>query len=72
MNLNPKMSETLNKVVELLKSGDAPAAVIIATFPPFDVPSNSRSRTNRIVMVLNGTSDARGFTMWNETNRYVN
>jgi len=71
MNLNPKVSETLKKIVELFKTGNVPAAISIATFPPFDVPSNSWSLTNRIIMTLNGTSDARGFRMWNEVNRYV-
>jgi len=41
MNLNSKVSETLNKIVEFYKCGNVPAAASLATFPPFDVPFNS-------------------------------
>ena len=71
MNLSPKVSETLNKIVELFKTGNVPKAIAIATYPPFDVPSNSWSLSNRIIMTLNGTSDARGFRQWQDCNRYV-
>lgn len=71
-NLSPKVSETLSKIVELFKSGEGlPKAISIATFPKFDVPSNLWSLSNRIIMALNGTSDARGFKQWNEVNRYA-
>lgn len=69
--ISPKVSETLNKIVELFKTGNVPAAISIATFPPFDVPSNSWSLANRIIMAINGTSDARGYKQWSECNRYV-
>lgn len=39
MSLNPKVSETLNRIVELFRTGNVPQAISIATFPPFDVPS---------------------------------
>ena len=68
---NFKVSETLKKIVELFKTGNVPKAISIATFPPFDVPSNAWSLANRIIMAIHGTSDARGFKQWNETNRYV-
>jgi hypothetical protein len=71
MNLSPQVSETLNRIVELFKKGDVPKAIAIATYPPFIVPSNSWSLSNRIIMTLNGTSDARGFRQWTECNRYV-
>jgi len=70
-NLNPKVSETLKKIVELFKSGNVPKSISIATFPPFDVPSNSWSLTNRITMTIHGTSDARGYLQWSHVNRYV-
>ena len=69
--LNPKVRETLSKIVELFQSGNVPEAISIATFPRFDVPSNAWSMTNRIIMALNGTSDARGFKQWSECSRYV-
>ncbi len=70
-NLNQRVSETLNKIVELFKTGNVPQAISIATFPPFDVPSNAWSLTNRLIMIINGTSDARGFNQWKDINRYV-
>ncbi len=69
--LHPHVSEALNRIIELFKTGDVPQAISYATFPPFDVPSNVWSLPNRIIMILNGTSDARGFRQWNEVNRYV-
>lgn len=68
---NFKVSETLKKIVELFKTGNVPKAISIATFPPFDVPSNAWSLANKIIMAIHGTSDARGFKQWNEANRYV-
>lgn len=68
---NLKVSETLRKIVELFKTGNVPQAISIATFPPFDVPSNAWSLANKIIMAMHGTSDARGFKQWNEANRYV-
>ncbi|GEM_PF-6266818 len=48
MSLNPKVSDTLNRIVELFRTGNVPQAISIATFPPFDVPSNAWSLSNRI------------------------
>ncbi|MCD4655646.1 antirestriction protein [bacterium] len=69
--MNPKVKTALNQILELFKSGDVPAAISIATFPKFDVPSNAWSLSNRIIMAMSGTSDARGYKMWLQNNRYV-
>jgi hypothetical protein len=68
---NPKVSETLNRIVELFRSGNVPKAISIATFPLFEVPSNAWSLTNRLIMAINGTSDARGYDQFRRVNRYV-
>lgn len=71
MKLHPKVEPVLNKLLELFESGDVPKAVATATFPPFDVPSNAWSLTNRILMALHGSSDCRGYDQWRQVNRYV-
>lgn len=70
-SLNPKVKAALNKILEMFESGDVPKAISIATFPRFDVPSNAWSLSNRIIMAMCGTSDARGFKQWKKENRYV-
>ncbi len=69
--MNPRVTNALNEILELFKSGDVPKAISIATFPRFDVPANAWSLPNRIIMAANGTSDARGFRQWKENGRYV-
>lgn len=71
MNLHPKVKPTLDLILDLFRSGNVPQAVAVATFPPFDVPSNTWSLANRIIMALNGTSDARGFNQWKDAGRFV-
>ena len=71
MNIHPKIKSTLDLILDLFKSGNVPDAVAVATFPSFDVPSNSWSLSNRIIMALNGTSDSRGFNQWKDVNRHV-
>jgi antirestriction protein ArdC len=66
-----KITATLSKILQLFKTGNVPQAIAIATFPPFDVPSNLWSLSNRIIMMLSGTSDARGFQQWHEVGRHV-
>jgi len=71
MKMHPKVKPTLELILELFRSGNVPRAVAVATFPPFDVPSNSWSLCNRILMALNGSSDCRGYQQWREVDRYV-
>jgi len=66
-----KVDTTLGKLVEEFKTGDIPEKVAILTFPPFDVPSNKWSLSNRVIMMMHGTSDARGFRQWGQEDRQV-
>jgi len=59
MNIHPKVKPALDLILELFRSGSVPQAVAVATFPPFDVPSNAWSLCNRILMALHGSSDCR-------------
>jgi antirestriction protein ArdC len=71
MKTHPKVKPTLDLILELFRSDNVPETVAIATFPPFDVPSNSWSLTNRILMALHGSSDCRGYKQWLEVDRFV-
>lgn len=69
--MNDKIKDTLAKILELFRSGDIPAAVSYAAFPPFDIPSEEWSYLNRILMWMSGTYDARGYRQWQKVGRHV-
>ena len=69
--MNNRVKEVLQVIVEKFRSGDIPEAVALASFPIHDIPSSTWSLTNRIMMFLSGTHDARGFRQWKEVNRWV-
>ena len=66
-----KLETTLAKVIDLFAKGNIPEVITIATFPPFNVPSNHWSLSNKIIMLLNDTSDARGFAQWKKVGRHI-
>jgi len=64
----------LDKVLAAFESGDVEGAMQKAITPrhPDDVrPSDSWSFRNRVLMALNGSSDARGFKQWKAAGRSV-
>lgn len=69
--MNSKINETLSGILEIFKSGQIPAAVSYAAFPPFDIPSEEWSFLNRIIMWMSGTFDARGYRQWMKVGRHV-
>ena len=69
--MNEKVKQVLNVIVEKFMSGEIPEAVALASFPIPDIPSSKWSFTNRTMMFLSGTGDARGFRQWKEVNRWV-
>ena len=62
--MNDKVKNVLNTIIDKFKSGDIPQAVALATFPIPDTPSANWSFTNRTLMFISGTGDARGFRQW--------
>lgn len=66
-----KAKSQLHKIVDLFQSENIPKAIKEVTFPPFNVPSNRWSLSNRLIMFFSGTSDARGFNQWKDTGRHV-
>ncbi len=69
--MKPKVRDTLNKIIDRFKSADIPEAVAVSMFPFPDVPSAKWSLTNRTLMFLSGSMDARGIRQWNSVNRSV-
>ena len=66
-----RIQSAIRKIIDLFVSGNVPQAIAIATFPPFDVPSNAWSLLNRLIMAFSGTSDSRGWRQWKQVGRYV-
>ena len=69
--MNERVKEILDGIIGKFKSGDIPEAVAMASFPIPDIPSSKWSFTNRLLMFLAGTGDARGFRQWKSANRWV-
>ena len=69
--MNEIIKQTLSKVIDKFKSGDIPKVVALVYFPTADLPSNKWSFTNRMLMYLSDTEDARGFNQWKQVNRHV-
>ena len=69
--MNDKVKEVLNVIIGKFKSGEIPEAVALASFPIPDIPSSKWSFTNRTLMFLSGTGDARGYRQWQQTSRWV-
>jgi len=69
--MNDKVKQVLGVIIDKFESGEIPEAVALASYPIPDIPSSKWSFTNRTLMFLSGTGDARGFRQWNDVNRYV-
>ena len=69
--MNQKVREVLTTILERFKTGDIPETIALASYPTRNVPSGKWSLTNRTLMYLSGTSDARGFLQWQEVQRFV-
>jgi antirestriction protein ArdC len=66
-----RINQTLNGILEVFKSGEIPACVAFASFPPFKIPSAKWSYLNHIMMAINGTNDGRGYRQWIAAGRHV-
>ena len=63
--------QALSGILQEFQQGTIPEAIALALFPEADVPSARWSLTNRLLMVLAGTQDARGIKQWNAVGRRV-
>ncbi len=66
-----RVDSVLNGIVDLFTNGDVAAAVAIATFPTPDIPLAKWSLRNRVIAMIAGTGDARGFRQWESVGRNV-
>ena len=69
--MNEKTKKALDKVLHLFETGDVPEALSITLLPRLDVPSSRWSITNRLLMFVNESEDARGFRQWQLVGRHV-
>jgi len=69
--MNDRVKNVLDTIVKKFKSGEIPEAVAMASYPMLDIPSAKWSFTNRTLMFLSGTYDARGYRQWRDVNRWV-
>ena len=69
--MNEKTKKALDKILELFESGDVPQALSVTLLPRLDLPSSRWSITNRLIMYMNDTEDARGFKQWQQAGRRV-
>lgn len=66
--------QTLGNLINMFESGSLPEAValkFIKPLPGHERPCDSWSLSNWIIMLANGTYDARGFRQWNKIGRGV-
>ena len=69
---DPRIQATLDYLVDLLSRDDLPDTVARTIIPPqqADIPSTHWSLGNRLLMVLQGTEDARGYRQWAQVERH--
>ena len=66
-----KVKTELNRLVDLFKTEDLPATFASAFIMNGNKPSAKWSFNNKLIMLMNGTGDARGYRQWNDVKRYV-
>lgn len=64
--------QALQELIEMFASGKLPEAVALTVIKPAgDRPSDRWSLGNRLLMLLAGTEDARGYRQWQKVGRHV-
>lgn len=73
MSKADKVIEACDRLLEMFRSGQLPPAVARTTIQAqnSELPSSKWSLGNRLLMLLNGTDDARGFRQWEQAGRRV-
>ncbi len=71
MKFTDKATDALKRILESFESGAVPEALARVAIPPVDVPCAHWSLSNRLLVFLSGTDDARGFQQWKEASRFV-
>ena len=71
MKYTEKAKEALDRILKAYESGDVPEILSRVVIPPLNVLCSRWSLSNRMLVFLSGTDDARGFRQWNEVGRFV-
>jgi len=68
-----RVNEACDRLLEMFRTGELPPAVARTTIQAMDseLPSSRWSLGNRLLMLLAGTNDARGFRQWEAVGRKV-
>lgn len=68
-----RIKEATEKIIEMFRNGDIPPAIVrtVIAWNNADRPSNNWSLGNRLLMLVSGTTDARGYSQWKEVGRQV-
>ena len=73
MKLYGKANEVAQRIIDAFKQPDSLPQALAPIFirRKDDIPSTKWSWSNQLIMVLNGTADARGIKQWNSVGRKV-
>lgn len=74
MKTNQIIENAVTQLIDMFRTGKLPEAVafsVIRRHPNDVVPSDKWSLGNRILQLLQGTTDARGYKQWNQVGRHV-
>ncbi|HBT47942.1 MAG TPA: hypothetical protein DEA73_08750 [Peptococcaceae bacterium] len=69
-----KVKQAVNSLLAMLQSGDLPkksAWTVINARAGYGKPSDKWSLGNKLLMLIAGTEDARGYQQWREVGRQV-
>lgn len=69
--MNERVKEALQGIVQRFKDGDIPEVIAYSSSPIPNIPAAKWSLLNRMLMLIAGTNDARGFRQWKEAGRHV-
>jgi len=69
--MSDRIKTVLKGILDKFEEGDIPKAIAYTTFPMANIPSAKWSFLNKLLMVLAGTLDARGFRQWELVKRQV-
>lgn len=73
-SIDSRVSRACDRLLNMFRTGDLPPAVArttIQVMEGLDLPSSKWSLGNRLLMILAGTDDGRGFRQWQNVGRYV-
>lgn len=71
---NERVQSLLSRIIDMFMSGDLPPTVARTVIKQNEgnlIPSDNWSLGNQILMLIQGTEDARGFRQWQEVGRSV-